>query len=577
MGGRIAAALCATTCAIAVVGATPASAQVRGSLPSREQVEGPKPATEAPNSAVRVNDERAVAAPCAFTDSTIEVAIDRVRFVGPDGAALAPELIDALAAIKPAGGKQKLAYLCTLRDAAAAELGARGYVAAVSIPPQEINAGEAQFTVIAPRFGDIRVEGSAGRAESLLRARLNRLKAMPVLNTREIERMLLLANDIPGLEVVMSIRAGAMPGTVDGDVRVRHAPYQVTASIDNFGPRALGRESGTVRADYFGLFGQGDRTFIGGSTTFDINRQQTIQAGHSIQTLGGSTIGVRGTYVWSRPQLGALDLDARSYVIGIEASTPIVRSVDTRVDLSAGFDVIGQSVDLNALGFRFALTRDDLRVFYLRGAAQFRGAQAEGWDRYGVTINAEIRQGIDFGGATPVNFLRADGASASRFDGSASRTVVRGGTEGFFAFNRWFQIAGSLQGQWSSGALLSYEEYFVGNLTLGRGYDPGVTGGDVAIGGRVEPRFTFEVAPRTTAQLFGFYEAVRIWNYDLGTAEDHRSLRSWGFGARATISGALSLQALYARPENPELLLPGAPRAGQRFLFQITYQFNPRR
>lgn len=578
MTGRIAAAFCATTLGFGAIGVSPVGAQVRGSLPSREQVEGPKVTPEAPTSNARVQDQTRRSAPCAFADSTLDISLDRVRFAGADGAALPAELQEVLAAVKPQAGAHKLAYLCTLRDEASALLAERGYVAAVSIPPQEINAGEAVLTVVAPRFGEIRVQGSAGRAQALLQARLDRLKSLAVLNVREIERQLLLANDVPGLEVVMAIRAGTTPGTVDGDVVVRHAPFQVTAAIDNFGSRALGRESGTLRADYFGLFGWGDRTYIGGTTTFDIDRQQTIQAGHSIQTLGGSTIGVRGTYVWSRPLVAAgLNLDARSYVFGIEAATPLVRRVDTRADVALGFDVIDQSVDLSALGFRFPITRDRLRVFYLRGSAQFRGAQMSGWDRYGVTLNAEIRQGVDVGGATPVNFLRADGAGSSRFDGNAAQTVIRGGSEGFFAFNRWFQIAASLQGQWASGALLSYEEFFVGNLTLGRGFDPGITGGDNAIGGRIEPRFTLPVARRATAQLFGFYEAVRIWNYDLGATEDDRSLRSWGFGARATISGALSMQALYARPENPELAFPGATRARDRFLFQITYQFTPRR
>lgn len=578
MASRLGAALCATTLGFGAFSAVPAGAQVRGSLPSREQIQGPQPAPEAPNGAVRVRDETRQAAPCAFTDQSIEVKLDRVRFAGPDGAALPSELATLLADVQARPGTYKLAYLCTLRDAAAARLNARGYIAAVSIPPQEITSGEAVLTVIAPRFGAIRVQGSAGRAQALLEARLERLKALTVLNTREIERQLLIANDVPGLEVAMALRAGAAPGTVDGDVVVRHAPFQITAETDNFGSRALGRESGTVRADYFGLFGYGSRTFVGGTTTYDIGRQQTIQAGHSVQTLGGSTIGVRGSYVWSRPLVAAgLDLDARSYVLTVEASTPLVRRVDSRADVALGFDVIDQSVDLSALGFRFPITRDRLRVFYLRGTAQFRGAQAVGWDRYGVTFNAEIRQGVDFGGATPRNFLRADGAGSSRFDGNAAQTVIRGGSDGFFAFNRYFQINAALQGQWSSGALLSYEEFFVGNLTLGRGYDPGITGGDKAIGGRIEPRFTFPVARRATAQLFGFYEAVRIWNYDLGSTEDDRSLRSWGVGARAALDGALSLQAFYARPENPELAFPGARRARDRFLFQITYQFTPRR
>ena len=86
-------------------------------------------------------------------------------------------LLDTLADIKPQPGKQKLAQLCDLRDAAASALSNAGYIAGVTIPPQEINAGDATLIVIPARLVDVHITGSAGRFGRTLAARVDRLKA----------------------------------------------------------------------------------------------------------------------------------------------------------------------------------------------------------------------------------------------------------------------------------------------------------------------------------------------------------------------------------------------------------------
>jgi len=46
---------------------------------------------------------------------------------------------------------------------------------------------------------------------------------------------------------------------------------------------------------------------------------------------------------------------------------------------------------------------------------------------------------------------------------------------------------------------------------------------------------------------------------------------------RAILPGLMSLEAMYAHPQDPELNLPGAPRATDRVLLSLTIQFAPRR
>lgn len=562
--------------ASSALAALPAAAQV---LPTREQVDVPRASEQRPSAGVTVRDDTPRATECPFTDSPLQVEIKRLRFVQPDGSELPPEILAVLAGIAPQSGPQKLAQLCDLRDASGGALGAAGYIAGVTIPPQEINDGEAKFTVILARLVDVTIIGNAGPHRRVLEGRVGQLKALPALNTRQIESILVGTNGVPGLNVTLSLRAaGTGPGQVVGELRVSYTPFVVTANAQNSGSRALGRESGSLRAEYYGLTGHADRTFVGASSTLDFREQHVVQAGHYMSTDGGTMIGGRFSYAWSRPDIGGLDLRSRSMIGGIDVSTPLRRSVRANSDFGFGFEMIEQNVQLHFAGFGgIPVTQDKLRIGYARLSFSEREPQFGGPDKWGIGGSIEVRQGFNLFDATESGVITPQGYAPSRFDGSATATVVRGGLDGFFGFGRNFALGFSAQGQWASGPLLSFEEYSVGNLTIGRGYDPGVTAGDKAVAVRVEPRFTLPIRARPQAQIFGFIDVAHIWNDDLFTTENDRSLRSLGGGFRAYLPGVMVLEATYAHPLDPELRFPGAPRASDRVLLSFTVQFGPRR
>lgn len=550
-----------------------------GALPSRAQIELPPPPAPKPGGDVSVSDQTKRAATCPFADSTIEVRLDRIRYARPDGTALPDEVLAALTGITPQPGPQRLIQLCDLRDAAADALRRAGYIAGVTIPPQEITAGEALLYVIPARLSDVRVTGSAGPNRRTLDARIAQLKALPVLNTHEIERILLLAGDVPGLHVGMTLRsADTGAGELIGEIAVSFTPFVIVANAQNSGSRAIGRESLAVRAEYYGLTGHADRSFIGASTTADFDEQQVVQIGHYFGTDSGATFGGRFSYAWSKPDVGALYLRSRSLIGGIDATLPLVRTVRANLSVGGGFELIQQRVKLDLPGFgAIPVTEDKLRVGYLRLSGSLRAPRYAGPDRWSLAGSVELRQGFDVFDMTRGGIITADGYAPSRFDGDPQATVIRGGLDASAGLGRIFSIGASVQGQWASGALMSFEEFSVGNLTIGRGYDPGVTGGDKAIAARIEPRADLPLSRRIGTQAFGFFDTVRIWNDDLGTTEDGRSLRSLGGGLRAYLPGLLSLEAMYAHPLDPELRLPGAPRASDRVLLSLTVQFAPRR
>lgn len=553
-----------------VVGSAAGAQDVGQALPSREQIE--LPAADQPRLPARIDVGRAApAGPCPFASSTVSADLRHIRFTGPDGAALPAVIADALAPVQIAPGLQPVSSLCTVRDRANERLATAGYIASVQIPPQEITAGEAVLHVTLARLTAVEVKGAPGPYAKTIAARAAQLQALEPFNRLAAERILLVAGDVPGLDVGLSLRpAGTAPGEVIGDLVVRYAPLAIVVNAQNSGSRVIGRTTGTVRAEYYGLTGLSDRTFLGLSSTTDFKEQIAVQGGHYMGDAKGRTAGLRLSYAESRPDVGALDLRARSLLAGLEFAAPLVRAVTRNVSAGGGLELIDQRVRIGTGNNALPVTRDKLQILFATLSGAVRKPRYDGADALSLGGTLEVRQGLNV-----VDAGRASGAAPSRLQGNRSATVIRAGAEGF-ASAGLFSVQAIAQGQVASDPLLSIEEFSVGNLTLGRGFDPGVTSGDHALGFRIEPRVQLPIRAAIGAQLFAFHDRVRIWNLDNFTFEDRRTLRSWGAGGRLVLPGRFVIEAMYARPQDRGLATD-ARRAPDRFLVSLTTQFSPAR
>jgi len=474
-------------------------------------------------------------------------------------------------------GPQKLQAVCDIRDSATAALRAKGYVASVLIPPQRLEDGKLRLEVVTARIVDVQVRGDAGPYRGTLGARIDQLKALDPVNQHDAERILLLADDVPGLDVQLSLRpAGTRPGDVIGDLTVSYRPARLLINAQNYGSRQIGRETVFARAEVYGLTGLSDLTYVGVQSTLQFNEQQAVQAGH-VMGLGnhGATLGLSGSYAWTNPDVGLLDLRAQSYTARLELAVPLIRSVRFNTTISGGFDFSEQLTKVFGATGGPPLNRDRIRTLYARVDAGIRAPLMDGTTRYTLNGGIEIRQGIDVFGATePQSF--AGGYTPSRFEGSATATVLRGNLNGSVPIGPVITLAGSAQGQWASSPLLNFDEFAIGNLTIGKGYDPGANSADRAIGLHGEVQANLVNTTKFRLDIFSFYDSVWIYNLDTAAIENNRRLGSYGIGTRMLITRRGFLEATYARPEDPALLVPGARRAPERFLLSLTLQFAPR-
>jgi len=587
--------------ALPVFGTGPAAAQIppgaavqapdgrqAAPIPTRPQVEQPVP-PEQRRTRARIDVGAALAAPpCPLEGSTVRMTLKDVRFEPARGGDLAPELARLLApvAARTELGERPIASVCDIRDRANQALFAAGYVASVQIPQQDVTDGTLRLQVVAARIVEVRVQGVEGELSGSLAARVRALQGIDPLNQREAERLLLLAGDVPGLQLRLTLQpAGREPGDVIAVLDVEQQRGLVIGSFQNSGSRALGPAIFSLRGELYGLTGLNDQTYLGVSNTSTWNEVHVVQAGHSIG-LGteGVRLGVRGSYARSNPTIPDLDLGSRSLIAGLDLSAPLVRTLrrtgrtvdDINLFTGAGFELLNQRTVVRGAGGNTPFTRDRLRILYARGGGRYISRNAYGVAVSDVDAVVEMRRGLDVFDATQLR-TSEDGFQPSRFAGDPRALEVRGTVnQTLRPFSGLPRLAFDLSafGQWANNPLLNLEEFTIGNLTYGRGYDPGANAGDRAVAIRLQPRATLVAGPDGALDVFGFYEGVRFWNLDPGTTEIDRRLQSAGGGLRFSMPSRLAVELTYARPLDP-VLRSDARRPSDRLLVSLTSQFAP--
>lgn len=292
-----------------------ALAQTGQILPTRDELAGPTALETRPTPRLRVEGD-IERAPCPLADpayADIRVDIDRAIFEGL--VELSPSELEPL--YQPYLGQNRpISDVCEIRDAVATALRKRGYLAAVQVPPQEIDNGEVRFEVLYARLTSIRVRGDAGKSERQIAAYLQQLTHDEVFNQRRAERYLLLARDLPGLDVRLALKPTGRLGEVLGEVTVARTPIEGDFNVQNFGAEDTGRFGAQARMRLNGLTGLGDQTTLALYSTTDVQEQQVVQLGHEFR-LGddGLELAARLTHAWTEPDLSPSDdlLHARTF------------------------------------------------------------------------------------------------------------------------------------------------------------------------------------------------------------------------------------------------------------------------
>lgn len=546
-----------------------------GVLPTEEL----NPAGRTPQTQAQRREDDLFAPPppgaCPIGAADLKFTLKSVEFTGSQGikaSELAPAYQSRL------GQTISLADVCEIRDHAAAQLFRLGILARVEIPVQTISDGHLKLDVTAAHIVSVQVKGDAGPAQHKVEDLIENLRGMAPFDIRKAQRYLFLISDLPGIRVQAALKPSpGGPGAVDMIVTVSRKPYDTVVNIENFNSEALGSFGGLVRVDLNGFTALGERTTLIGYTSF-VGGEQYILQGVEEARLGGSGLIGRMSFSYGdsqpRGNLASLMLEGESYVGSVGLTYPLIRSRRQDVNLSSGLDYVVQNITTR--GGASILNHDRLSVFYVKAD----GRQA--WRQIGWIPPGQISGGIEFRQGVDLFDVSKPGAQhlLSRSEGQPQAGLVRADGRLDLQWLPYFSTRVAFAGQFTDRVLLAYEDYTVGNLSIGRGYDPSSLTGDRGIGGSLEARVgpfrSFPGAPKlalpqdTALSGFGFFDTAHVQNLSVGSED--RTVRSLGGGLTFQFASRLRFETFYTHTldtVSPNL----SKRPGDRVFVNLTASF----
>lgn len=499
-------------------------AQMRGQVPSAGQairdIEATQPALPPPTDDVQLDVPKAERSTPAPDTSGVRLPVK--AFVIEGNQVFSDQELQAL--LDDLRGQEL--DLGGLRDAAqriTAHYQQQGYLLARAfLPAQEIDGGVVRIEVMEGRYGRVELNNQSRARDGVLRAPLAALDDGAAVNSADLERSLLLLNDLPGVQVKGTLRAGQAPGTSDLLVEAQPGPWA----------------SGSLEADNFGGYHTGEFR-LGGS--FNLNNPLGLGDQLNLRLLGSDRdqrywrsayqlpVGPWSTrvgagyshmsYELNRKRLKKLQMNGQASVQSLFLAQPILR---------------GRTFDLSAqLQYENKQLRDDIDLFELS-----KRKHIELWT---LSLGGS-RQDRFFGGGYN-QFSLSYGSGRLTFDDAFEQRLDRysAATGGGFAktnlqvarlqrLGNRFQLHAQVNAQWASANLDSSEKMGLGGPYGVRAYPLSAGIGDQ--GWQAGLELSYALAPRWQLSLFadkGYVQVNRLpWTREINT----QRLQSAGLGAR---------------------------------------------
>ena len=454
---------------------------------------------------------------------------------------------------------------------------AKGYMAQVLLPPQEIKDGILTIKVIEGKLGAVDVTPASGVRFNSDRAVRTIIRNQPVgepIRIESVEKGLLLLNDNPGIAASATLQPGTDPGTTDLMVKLDKTPL-VTGSIDldNSGNVSTGEFRLATILNINNPGGFGDQLSFKGLSSIGNNFGR---AAYSVPIgTGGTRLGTSFSYLHYELGGDFESLNARGDALtaGVSMSTPLIRKRTANLYNIINYEY--REYENNSLGLNIS----DKNIH--AGIIGFSG---------------DLSDTLFGGGYTILSISTTLGKLDLSGNPSDEATDLAGpSTEGFYSkfnFNLFriqkiYREKTSLHlffnGQLAGENLDSSEKISLGGPSAVRALPLNEGSGDegFTLTGELHQNLTEQI------QLFGFYDFGWIrqhhatypgW-YTVKGAPNTYSADGIGVGLVWTKPGSLSIKGTVAQrlESNPAMDANGKDSDGTlrepRFWIQATYYF----
>jgi len=389
----------------------------------------------------------------------------------------------------------------------------------------------------------VKLDGDIGPVGTLVYEFLEHLTSIRPVNNADLERYLLLAQDIPGVSVRAVLRRATEPGAVELVAQLSRKPVSVLAQYDNLGSLVAGPNEMLLRGstNSFTRFGeQFEAIFF---NTF--NREQLFGQINASTFLGSD--GLRLAGYWGRGNslpggaLAGTGFVGNYTIAGLDLAYPVIRSRRLNLTPDVAFDYYDSSVDVNGFnGQPTQFNSGHLRILRAGGALDFQDAAVADLPAANLAL-LKVSQGLPGLGASSNNE-----ALPPRLGNRTDFTKLAGEltrVQNLATFgNVGTALKLTLGGQYTGDILPPSEKFFCCGLRWSRGYFYGQVTGDRGIGTGAELQLNtgFTDVPilapdhRLNVQFYGFYDFGRFYN--LAPGEFNQTVDSVGIGARSNLT-----------------------------------------
>jgi hemolysin activation/secretion protein len=487
--------------------------------------------------------------PALSPASGFKVAVKGFRFSGNSAFSDA----DLLPLVKDLAGQElDLAAL----DQAAGQVSSfyrrKGYfVARAYLPAQEIKDGIVEIAVIEGRIGSVTVKRAPGM-------RLSEATAQQIVTTaakpgqpiteKNVERGLLLLNDLPGVDVKSTLVPGATPGASDLVVEATEGGIVGgSVDVDNYGNRFTGRNRFGASININDPTGRGDQVTLRGMTSgngMDYGRASYMAPVGNYGTKLGAA--VSDMHYKLGGDFAVLQANGQAQVYSLFGLHPFVRSRDINLYGVAGYDYKTLKDNSNGINMK------DKRV-----------------DVANVGITGDSRDGMGGGGMWSYGLSYASGRldlSGNATDQALDQSAAGAGAGGSYGKTNYnlsrlqrlsdrTSLYASFSGQNATKNLDTSEKFILGGLGV-RAYPQGEAPGDEGYLLNVEGRYDLPgVSSLGNLQFIGFLDSgwVKLhkspwtgWNAGQPGYPNTYRLSGLGLGLNFYKATSFSVRASYA-------------------------------
>ena len=262
----------------------------------------------------------------------------------------------------------------------------KGYLAQTSLPEQDITNGTVKVIITEAKFGATRINEEDKATTyyvnpSVITNIINthNTQGKP-LNLDQLDRALLIANDLPGVSVQGGLQAGQKEGETDSILTIKNkSRWNASLMVDNFGSRSTGYTRYLGSASLVSPLRLGDKANV---TVLNTEGTDYVRLDYSLPVGSrGLRLGVNGSYLEYEvlPVSDSSELKPRGYASTAQlvATYPLYRTRSTNLNFESNLErkhyknnnTTGNQTDYNVNDFTLGLNGDRSNSWFVGGTS----------------------------------------------------------------------------------------------------------------------------------------------------------------------------------------------------------------